>query len=193
MGITAKELDIWCREQSEEQISLLKTLAAIPAPSHNEKARAEFIRDWLLSIGAENVMLDDAWNVIVPFCCNDRESFLLCTAHTDVVFPDTIPLPVREENGKLYAPGDILKFNAKVLNESCVEVAQKLLLLEQTYLGYVTKTTETTLQQVVDLANQVTALKQALEGNNIQNFDTMYLDMYNYYIAAVAKLQQTTN
>lgn len=105
MGITAKELDIWCREQYEEQISLLRTLAAIPAPSHNEKARAEFIRDWLLSIGAENVMLDDAWNVIVPFCCSDKEPFLLCTAHTDVVFPDTTPLPVRVENGKLYAPG----------------------------------------------------------------------------------------
>ena len=26
-------------------------------------------------------------------------------AHTDVVFPDTTPLPLREENGRLYAPG----------------------------------------------------------------------------------------
>ena len=42
--------------------------------------------------------------------------------------------------------GNITKFGAKVLNEACVPVAQKLLLLEQTYLGYVTKTTETTLR-----------------------------------------------
>lgn len=86
--------------------------------------------------------------------------------------------------------GNITKFGAKVLNEACVPVAQKLLLLEQTYLGYVTKTTETTLQQVVDLANEVKSLKEALEGNNVTNFEHLLLDMYNYYMTEVEKLQQ---
>lgn len=105
MGISRKERNSWCESKYEEHLSLLKTLAAIPAPSHQEEKRAEFIRNWLLSAGAENVYIDSAKNVVFPFCCREKEPFLLCMAHTDVVFPDLTPLPVREENGRLYAPG----------------------------------------------------------------------------------------
>ena len=95
----------WCEDQFEEQVSLLKTLAAIPAPSHCEEKRVEFIRNWLISAGAKNVTVDAAKNVIVPFSYGEDSHYLLCMAHTDVVFPDTEPLPVREEDGRLYAPG----------------------------------------------------------------------------------------
>lgn len=105
MGISEREVDAWCREHAQEQLALLKELAAIPAPSHMETKRAEYIRNWLLSQGADRVLIDDAQNVIFPFCCDGNDSLLLCMAHTDVVFPDTTPLPVREENGRLYAPG----------------------------------------------------------------------------------------
>ena len=105
MKISRNEVYRWCEEQFEEQLSLLKTLAAIPAPSHSEEKRAEFIRNWLVSAGAGNVTIDEAKNVIVPFSCDENSPYLLCMAHTDVVFPDTEPLPVREENGRLYAPG----------------------------------------------------------------------------------------
>lgn len=105
MKISRKELYSWCEEQFEEHITLLKTLAAIPAPSHGEEKRAEFIRSWLLSNGAETVMIDEAKNVIVPVSCKVDSPYLLCMAHTDVVFPDTDSLPVYEENGRIYAPG----------------------------------------------------------------------------------------
>lgn len=105
MMISRKELNIWCEAQKERQLTLLKELAAIPAPSHQEWARAEYIRNWLISHGVENVTIDEALNVIVPYYCSSDTKFLLCMAHTDVVFPDTTVLPVREENGKLYAPG----------------------------------------------------------------------------------------
>ena len=105
MRISRRELYSWCEEQFESHVSLLKTLAAIPAPSHAEEKRVAFIHDWLLSAGAENVIIDKAKNVIVPFSCGKNQPYLLCTAHTDVVFPDTAPLPVYEENGRIYAPG----------------------------------------------------------------------------------------
>ena len=99
------EIFKWCDDHFEEQLQLLKTLAAIPAPSHQEQRRAEFIRDWLIAQGATQVEIDPALNVLLPFGCESRTDLRVYMAHTDVVFPDTDPMPVREENGRLYAPG----------------------------------------------------------------------------------------
>lgn len=105
MDLNQQEIYKWCDDHFEEQLELLKTLAAIPAPSHQEHRRAEFIRDWLLRQGAVNVEIDSALNVVLPFGCGGRTDLRVYMAHTDVVFPDTEPLPVREKNGRLYAPG----------------------------------------------------------------------------------------
>lgn len=103
--VTGENLLNWCEEHATEQIELLKTLAAIPAPSHHEEMRAEFIQSWLRDCGAENVYIDEAKNVVLPMGCDGRDGIRVYMAHTDVVFPDMTPLPVREENGRLYAPG----------------------------------------------------------------------------------------
>ena len=100
-----QELFRWCDDHFPEQLQLLKDLAAIPAPSHQEHKRVEFIRQWLIRQGADRVIIDPALNVIVPFGCEGREDLRVFMAHTDVVFPDTEALPVREESGRLYAPG----------------------------------------------------------------------------------------
>ena len=84
----------WCDSQFQEHIDLLKTLAAIPAQSHQEEKRAEFIKNWLLSQGAEVVHIDKAKNVILPLG-NTDDHMMAVMAHTDVVFSDTAPLPVR--------------------------------------------------------------------------------------------------
>lgn len=104
MTITKQDLHAWCNAQAGEQLDLLKTLAAIPAPSHHEEQRAEFIKNWLVESGAEQVVIDPAKNVVLPLG-QSGVPMLAVMAHTDVVFPDTAPLPVREENGRLYAPG----------------------------------------------------------------------------------------
>lgn len=96
-----------------ETIELLKTLAAIPAPSHHEEKRAEFIRGWLMSQGAGDVQIDEAGNVLFLFTGKEKDSFrgdneqdiTVIMAHIDVVFPDTEPLTVVEKDGKLFAPG----------------------------------------------------------------------------------------
>jgi acetylornithine deacetylase/succinyl-diaminopimelate desuccinylase-like protein len=62
----------WCREHREEQISLLKQLAAIPAPSHHEYKRAEFIRNWLYQQGADLVILDKDLNLVAVFVDGEK-------------------------------------------------------------------------------------------------------------------------
>ena len=106
MDISLVDLKNWCEQHREEHIALLKELAAIPAPSHHEEQRVAFIRDWLAAQGAQEVLVDNVKNVLLPFGCDDQEQpITVYAAHTDVVFPDTTPLPIREENGKLVGPG----------------------------------------------------------------------------------------
>ena len=89
----------------EEAFRLLTRLAQIPAPSNHEQQRAQFCLDLLRSKCAEGAYIDDALNVVYPVGdtgCNDLMVFM---AHSDVVFPDTAPLPLKIENGRIYCPG----------------------------------------------------------------------------------------
>ena len=95
----------WCEKHEAEQIALLTELAAVPAPSHHEEKRVEWLVRYLKSIGIENVLTDKAKNVIIPMGPDNGEPYTVFAAHTDVVFPDTEALPVRIEDGILYAPG----------------------------------------------------------------------------------------
>ena len=91
-----------CRE---EHLQLLKTLAQIPAPSGLEEQRAIFCRDWLLAQGGQDAYIDEALNVILPIGVTGEKPLVVFAAHSDVVFPDTEPLPLKEEDGKLCCPG----------------------------------------------------------------------------------------
>lgn len=95
----------WIDARFDEHVKLLMTLAAIPSPSHHEEKRAAFILNWLQEAGAEGAYVDEAKNVILPFGIEGKNDITVYMAHTDVVFPDTAPLPVRAENGILYGPG----------------------------------------------------------------------------------------
>ena len=87
-----------------ETLALLRTLCAIPAPSHHEEKRAAFIRDWFVQRGMP-AEIDAALNVRCPMGLDAHEDMVVVMAHTDTVFPDTEPMPMREENGRLYCPG----------------------------------------------------------------------------------------
>lgn len=89
----------------DEAYQLLKTMAAIPSPSNHEERRMEFCRQWLESCGAKGVYTDNALNVVYPVGVTEENPVVVFCAHTDVVFPDTDPLPVREHSGRLWAPG----------------------------------------------------------------------------------------
>lgn len=95
----------WCDEHYAEAVELLRTLGRIPAPSHFEHKRAEFVLAWLKAQGVENAYIDKALNVIYPIGTDDDAPIAVLMAHTDIVFPDTEPLEMREEGGRIYAPG----------------------------------------------------------------------------------------
>ena len=88
-----------------EALALLMELARIPAPSNHEERRAEFCLNWLRSKGAENAYIDEALNVIYPVGDTGENDLMVFMAHSDVVFSDTAPLPLRMENGRIYCPG----------------------------------------------------------------------------------------
>ncbi len=88
-----------------EAQQLLVNLARIPAPSHHEEQRAAFCLDWLRSRGAEGAYIDEALNVIYPIGDTGENALMVFMAHSDVVFPDTAPLPLKIENGRIYCPG----------------------------------------------------------------------------------------
>lgn len=95
----------YIKNNYESMKTLLKDLCLIPAPSHHEEKRAEFCRNWLESVGAEGVYIDDAKNVVFPLNCEGSKEITVFAAHTDTVFPDTEPMPYREEDGRVYSPG----------------------------------------------------------------------------------------
>lgn len=95
----------YAKDCGEEAEILLETLGKIPAPSHHEDKRAAFCKDWFLSQGATDVTIDKAKNVVCKMNCTDNNNLTVFMAHTDVVFPDETPLPMKKEGRILAAPG----------------------------------------------------------------------------------------
>ncbi len=92
-------------DHAEEAKELLIELAQIPAPSHHEEKRAEFCKNWLEQQGAKGVYIDEALNVVYPIGDTGSNKLMVFEAHSDVVFPDMEPLPLKVENGRIYCPG----------------------------------------------------------------------------------------
>lgn len=100
-----KMAEQFATEHRQEQRELLYALGRLPAPTRQEDLRAAFCRDWLMSQGARDVTIDGAKNVVCRLGCMPGRELVVFAAHTDIVFPDLDPLPLREEGGRLYAPG----------------------------------------------------------------------------------------
>ena len=92
-------------EHAQETYDLLVELAQIPSPSNHEEKRAEFIKNLLEEWGAEGVYIDEALNVVFPYDDDGEKDLVVFMAHTDVVFPDTTPLPLNVEGDRLCCPG----------------------------------------------------------------------------------------
>ena len=118
-----------------ELIDLIKQLCLIPAPSNHEEERARFCHDWLKAAGYKNVYIDSALNAVCTLGDLSGE-IVIIMAHTDTVFPDTQPMPIREEDGKLHCPGvcddtanlAMLLMTAKYLAQNNLEPACGLVL-----------------------------------------------------------------
>ena len=100
-----QEIQEYIDAHEEEAYRLLVTLAQIPAPSNHEEKRVEFCRKWLEDMGAKGVYTDAALNVVYPYQAEGDRPVIVIMAHTDVVFPDMDPLPLKEADGKICCPG----------------------------------------------------------------------------------------
>ena len=105
VGAAEERKNLWLESHFQEHGDLLVELAQIPAPSNHEERRAEFCKAKLESWGAEGVYIDEALNVILPIGCDGEKPIAVFMAHSDVVFPDTTPLPLKIEDRKIYCPG----------------------------------------------------------------------------------------
>ncbi len=99
------DMERYAKEVQEDLKQLIRDLAPIPAPSHHEDLRVEFLVKYLKNLGAEGVFVDEAKNVIWPFNVTEDNDLVVIMAHTDVVFPDTTPLPFSEDEKYFYCPG----------------------------------------------------------------------------------------
>ena len=94
----------FAKEHEEELLTLIRELAVIPAPSHHEEKRAEYCLAWLHKNVSREAYIDDAKNVICVLGDPSKPAVLLM-AHTDIVFDESTPLKVTEQDGKLFCPG----------------------------------------------------------------------------------------
>lgn len=95
----------WINEHIEELEQLTETLCRIPAPNRQERARAEFCKDWLEQHGAAGVRIDDADNMVLELNAAGNDALTVFMAHTDTVFPDTEPMEVHRQDGNMLCPG----------------------------------------------------------------------------------------
>lgn len=78
----------------------------IPAPTFDEQARAQFVRERFLAAGLHDVALDEVFNVFGRWPGADSsQPALLVSAHTDTVFPADTDLTVRRHEDHVYGPG----------------------------------------------------------------------------------------
>ena len=99
-----RDYQAFAKEHEEELLTLIRELAVIPAPSHHEEKRAEYCLAWLHKNVSRDAYIDDAKNVICILGDPSKPAVLLM-AHTDIVFDESIPLKVTEQDGKLFCPG----------------------------------------------------------------------------------------
>ncbi|MCQ2437344.1 MAG: M20/M25/M40 family metallo-hydrolase [Clostridia bacterium] len=103
--ILTEKMEAYVVEHQEELKQLIRDLCAIPAPSHHEEKRAAFCKQWFEANGGKNVTIDEALNVSCPVGVTDDNEVVVFMGHTDTVFPDTEPMPFREDAEKFYCPG----------------------------------------------------------------------------------------
>lgn len=100
-----QEIRRYIEAHRQLMMTTLRELCAIPAPSHAEHERAAYCKAWLERHGARGVYIDEACNVLFPMDCEDCRDITVFAAHTDTVFPDTEPLPYREDEQFIHCPG----------------------------------------------------------------------------------------
>ena len=81
------------------------TLCQIPAPSHQEREKADYILKLFRETGLLDVHMDEVWNVLGRWPGTGGGPTVMLAAHTDTVFPMETDVTVRKEGSRYYCPG----------------------------------------------------------------------------------------
>lgn len=93
-------------DRAEEAMALQVHISEIPAPTFEERTRAEEIVRLMKEAGLEDVTIDEIGNVIGHRPGRNPEGPLLAIgAHMDTVFPAGTDVKVRREGNTYYGPG----------------------------------------------------------------------------------------
>ena len=79
-------------------------LTEIPAPTFLESERAGYMTERFRELGLERVRVDSAGNLLGERP-GTRTGLIAVTAHLDTVSPPGMPIVVKRDNGRFYAPG----------------------------------------------------------------------------------------
>ena len=99
----------WLIRQDDSVLVEQARIAAIPAPTGGESARAEYVRGRFVSLGMD-VEQDEAGNVLawygtVSGAPAREHRPVAVVAHLDTVFPEDTSVEVHRDGGRLLAPG----------------------------------------------------------------------------------------
>ena len=114
----------YLNNSKDETIDLIKQLCLIPSPSHHEKEKAVFVKNWLESIQAKNVYIDDAYNVIYIIPKKDKVVHEMklnpCPFKQIKSGEKTIELRLNDEKRKQINIGDNIIFTNTLNNEKII-------------------------------------------------------------------------
>jgi tripeptide aminopeptidase len=85
--------------------SLTKQIQQIPAPTFQEKHRAEFILSTWKEQGIKDAWMDETGNVYACLHGDKKRSGIVVSAHLDTVFPAETDLTLKQDGNRIYGPG----------------------------------------------------------------------------------------
>jgi len=89
----------------ERLLELAIQIQQIPAPTFEEKQRAEFVRERFVQEGLKDVSMDSVNNVYARLVGKSSLKSLIVSAHMDTVFPLGTSLHMTRQEDRIYGPG----------------------------------------------------------------------------------------
>lgn len=95
----------YIKEDNARTFQELLEMCQIPAPSYQEREKAEYVMRKFMEIGLEDVHMDEVHNVFGVVKGAGDGPALMLAAHTDTVFPMDTDLTVKQEGTRYICPG----------------------------------------------------------------------------------------
>jgi len=95
----------YIKEDNERTFQELLEMCQIPAPSYQEKEKAEYVMRKFKEIGLQDVHMDEVYNVFGTIKGRGDGPVLMLAGHTDTVFPIDTDLTVKRDGNRYTCPG----------------------------------------------------------------------------------------